>query len=169
MATKREKVVLKGVCFLHSETGTEGGYWAFQDDRFITKNVVRPYCKKCGLYLDSQEGTLQVSRVLSLDRVLAGEDPSKCKEGEHERDVGDSWSYEGLYILENGDHLTIFSPDNPSQVVWSGTISLKSHKLFSEHASGFWIHHDQEGIDREVWANFFFKEHTAQLIKNRKS
>ena len=27
---------LKGVCHLHSETGKEGGYWAFQDSRHIS-------------------------------------------------------------------------------------------------------------------------------------
>jgi len=27
---------IKGVCFLHSETGTEGGWWAVQEDGFQT-------------------------------------------------------------------------------------------------------------------------------------
>ena len=27
---------MKGVCFLHSETGTEGGWWAMQQDGFVT-------------------------------------------------------------------------------------------------------------------------------------
>ena len=26
---------MKGVCFLHSETGTEGGWWAMQEDGFV--------------------------------------------------------------------------------------------------------------------------------------
>lgn len=83
--------------------------------------------------------------------------------------TGDSWSYEGLHILENGDRLTIFSPDNPIQVVWSGTISLRRHPLFTEDAFGFWIHADQEGIDRELWATYFFKEYLAELTPIRKS
>jgi hypothetical protein len=29
---------MKGVCFLHSETGTEGGYWAMQEDGFVTRD-----------------------------------------------------------------------------------------------------------------------------------
>jgi hypothetical protein len=28
---------MKGVCFLHSETGTEGGLWAMQEDGFADK------------------------------------------------------------------------------------------------------------------------------------
>lgn len=27
---------MKGVCFLHSETGTEGGWWAMQEDGYIS-------------------------------------------------------------------------------------------------------------------------------------
>ena len=34
--TNQEKTPLRGILHLFSETGTEGGYWAFQDDRFIT-------------------------------------------------------------------------------------------------------------------------------------
>jgi hypothetical protein len=29
---------MKGVCFLFSETGTEGGWWAMQEDRFVTED-----------------------------------------------------------------------------------------------------------------------------------
>ena len=28
-------MTLNGLCVFHSETGTEGGFWAFQDERFI--------------------------------------------------------------------------------------------------------------------------------------
>ena len=29
---------MKRVCFLHSETGTEGGWWAMQEDGFVTED-----------------------------------------------------------------------------------------------------------------------------------
>jgi hypothetical protein len=29
---------MKGVCFLFSETGTEGGWWAMQEDDFVTED-----------------------------------------------------------------------------------------------------------------------------------
>lgn len=163
--------MLKGVCCFHSETGTEGGYWAFQDGQFITKNVPRPYCKKCGKYLDSQQyENLKVTKVLPVtEEVIEGKEPPECPEGQHEREVGDSWSYEGMHILENGDQLTIFSLDNPTHVVWSGTISLRQHPLFTEAAFGPWIHANQEGIDREVWATYFLKEYPAELTPIRKS
>lgn len=110
--------MLKGVCYFYSETGTEGGYWAFQDNKYI-----------------SPQG----------------------------------WSYKGLHILKNGDQLTIFSPDNPTQVVWSGTISLYQLPLFTEDAFGLWIHADQEGVARKIWSTYFFKEYPAELIPIRGS
>jgi hypothetical protein len=30
--------VMKGVCFPFSETGTEGGWWAMQEDDFVTED-----------------------------------------------------------------------------------------------------------------------------------
>ncbi len=113
-----KKEVLKGVCHFFSETGTEGGYWAFQDNAYITP---------------------------------------------------EGWSREGLHILEDGDRLTIFSPDNPTQVVWRGIISLRKYPLFTEDVFGIWIHADQENIDREVWATYFFKEYPAELVPTSSS
>ena len=109
-----KKKVLKGVCYFHSETGTEGGYWAFMERKY---------------YDASSQG----------------------------------WAYEGLHILKDGDQLTIFSLDDPTQVVWSGTISLRQYPLFTEDAFGFWIHADQKGIAREVWATYFLNEYLAEL------
>ena len=74
-----------------------------------------------------------------------------------------SWSYEGLHILQNDDQLTIYHPDNKKEV-WSGIINLKQYDLFTEHASGLWIHVDQIGIKRDVWAEYFFKEYPAELV-----
>lgn len=160
------KFVFNGVCHFFSETGTEGGFWAFQDSQFITKNVPRPYCKKCGKYLEPQKyENLKVVKVLPITQeVLDGKEPPECPEGQHEREVNDSWSYEGLRILKDGDHLTIYSKENPDEIVWEGNIKLREHPLFTEDASGLWIHADQEGVDRETWARWFFDEHPAILV-----
>lgn len=74
------------------------------------------------------------------------------------------WSYEGLKVLANGDHLTIYDKIYHAPV-WSGEIKLKQHKLFTESASGLWIHADQEGITRESWAQFFFDQLPATLVR----
>lgn len=99
---------LRGTLHFFSETGTEGGYWAFQTKK--------------------------------------------------------SPAYDGLHVLENGDMLTIFSKEKPKKVIWSGIIALRTHKLFTRDASGHWIHADQEGIDRDIWARWFFDEHPAKLV-----
>ncbi len=114
-----KKALLRGVLHLWSETGTEGGYWAFQDERFIAPN------------------STNFSNV---------------------------WSYDGLHVLKDGDELAIFSKENSSEVVWSGKISLHSLPCFSEHAEGFWIHADQNGIDRKTWTRWFFEQYPAELI-----
>lgn len=46
--------ILTGVCFFHSETGTEGGYWAFQENKFM--NLAPPnrhFCETCGRVWDT--------------------------------------------------------------------------------------------------------------------
>ncbi len=130
----------------------------------------RSWCKKCGKYLDPQKyESIKIGRSWTLDQALSGEEPPDCPEGQHEREIGDSWSYEWLHVLKNGDELTIFSPDNLTQVVWSGIISLCGHGVFKEHVFNHWVHSDQEGIDREIWATYFFKEYPAELTPIRKS
>lgn len=150
---------IEGICAFHSETGTEGGYWAFQDSRCIEKNVGYGWCKKCGKWLRNQ----------TTDTDIVGDIPGGCKDGAHEEEIGDSWSYEGLYILKDGDRLTIYSKDDPNEIVWSGTIKLRKYPPFTEDAFGMWIHADQEGVDRKIWAKWFFEEYPAALITIKKS
>ncbi len=257
--------ILKGVLFLHSETGTEGGYWAFQDQRFInkitpsygvftnqtvwdSKNPERkgktqddtevfledkwlplpdpmqedPDYIASSLYRGESIGDREAdkrlmdkykfkikysadmmddqfgkgnwrlegpSTAVTLDgtRWVHGGTPNtepmrpygvppcgltratvEWEDGATEKCLSntilvDNWSYEGMHILKNKDKLTIYHPDTKEKV-WSGLINLKQHKLFTEHASGLWIHADQIGIKRDVWAEYFFKEYPAELI-----
>jgi len=134
--------VLDGVLTFFSETGTEGGLWAFQDSQHMQKNVPKGYCKKCGIYLrDSQPA---------------------CLDGDHEELIGDAWSYDGLHILKNGDELTIYDPDD--EEVWSGVINLQQYPVFTEHVNNFWLHADQIGVERDVWAEYFFERYSAKLV-----
>ena len=141
---------MKGVLTFHTETGTEGGYWAFQDERFIKQNQPFGYCKKCGISLKYTE-----------------EHPDKLSEKqkscEHEEYVGEMWDYKGLHILHNGDHLKIYSKDKPEEIVWEGTINLKEYDPFVEDVFGFWMHSDQIGEKREEWAERFFRDYPAEL------
>lgn len=162
---------MRGICHAFFETGTEGTYWAFQDERHIKRNVVKSYCKKCGKYLDEQPAgaVLKVLKVLPLTEELleGGAELQECAEGEHVRDVGDEWSYEGLHILRTGDHLTIYEKDDPSKEAWSGTVTLHRYAPFTEHVHGMWIHSEQAEVPREKWAEYFIREHPAKLIQNQ--
>ena len=156
---------LTGFCYFHSETGTEGGFWAFQDEKFIKHNVPRGYCKKCGKWLKSDpNATIQPVRIQPLKEVLEGTERPFCKDGEHVEEISDEWSYEGMHILKTGDYLTIFSKENPEEIVWAGKIKLNEYPLFTEDAQGLWIHHDQKDVDRTIWSNWFFKGLPAKLI-----
>jgi hypothetical protein len=53
MSTHEPKVLL-GVCYFYSETGTEGGYWAFQDSQFKEIGVLQPRCEKCNAVLSAE-------------------------------------------------------------------------------------------------------------------
>lgn len=173
----KQQSEIEGVLHLFSETGTEGGDWAFQDARYIQKNVPRGYCKKCGKWFAKQEGPIQVGRVTMItDEVFeeinrTGKLPEQtdCVNDAHEEDIGESWSYEGLHILENGDRLTIFDKQDPQKIVWEGVIKLCQHNLFTEATSnGMWIHADQKGVKRGVWEKFFLEGYPAKLVPRRK-
>jgi hypothetical protein len=121
------------VTYFHTETGSEGGYWAVQDIEGI-----------------------DVSRI-----------------GEPR-----SWSYYGMHLLATGDRLTIYAPESvratsggalawEPEVLWEGEIRLAQHELFTEHAHGWWIRADQVGVERERWANFFFREHPCKVVTHQ--
>lgn len=166
--------VLEGVLSFHSETGTEGGYWAFQDSRFIQKNVPRGYCKNCGFYMkDQSNSSIRVTRITVLDEKVVQELLSTGKISEkplcdkHEEEIGEYWDYEGLHILKDGDRLTIYNPDNKIEI-WAGIINLKQYDSFTEGASGMWIHADQIGVERNTWAEYFFRQLPAKLTREKK-
>jgi len=163
-----DTVTLTGFCDFHSEASTEGGYWAFQDEHFIVKNIGRRYCRKCGLWLSSQDDLRDNARPQPMGEKLIEVKElfgnPLCPNHQHEEMIGDAWSYEGLHVLKDGDQLTIHAPDDPDEVIWSGTIKLIEHRTFTEKVFGMWIHADQEGIERQRWAQWFFTRQAASLI-----
>lgn len=160
---------LEGALEFYSETGTEGGYWAFQDKKFITPNTTLFTCKKCGLMWDKEKDSSD--HLKNATGKASFKTNVFCPPEEHEFNLScpNFHSYEGLHVLKNGDHLTIYCEEDPERVLWSGVISLKQHPLFTQDAFGFWIHADQEGMDREAWATYFFKNYPAKLIPFKKT
>jgi hypothetical protein len=96
---------------------------------------------------------------------------------------GSRWTYYGLHILENGERLTIFAPDSitPERqdgrnwypptwkpvVLWNGTIKRTALPgIETEGAFGMRIHWDQAGLEREVWARYFFDALPCRLVRS---
>src|SRR3989344_3745167 len=264
-----EKPTLEGILHFHSETGTEGGHWAFQDERFIScvpprygvwdnqvvwdstnperkgktqkdvevfrkgqwyplndpmhedpdffasslfrgegrgdheadKRLMKRYdftIKYAADWMNERygEGNWHLedsSTVIVFDgtRIVYGGTPSTEPQRPYGVGANDltrvmvewedraveqrlsnsilvsSWSYEGLHILGNRDHLTIYDSQKKDQLLWSGVIALQQYDLFTQAASGMWIHADQKGIEREVWAKYFFDKCPATLVPYR--
>ncbi|MDB9944395.1 hypothetical protein OAD26_00140, partial [bacterium] len=155
LVTDEQTEPLHGVCSLYFETGTEGSFWAFQDEKFIT---TRPSgrCEKCGASLGNHP---QLNLFPDNDQQVA-----QCPLNEHKEGTDPDWSYEGLHILKNRDILIIYDKDCGTEIVWTGIIDLKQYPIFTESVNGVWIHSDQVGPDRETWARWFQEEYPAQLI-----
>jgi|GEM_PF-1258196 len=171
---------LTGKCEFYSETGTEGGYWAFQDSRFIKPNTTQFVCKKCYVVWDKKrspngpapivEGALSVDKIILITKETIKKNyklPRKCRPNKHEFELSPNEfeEYEGLHILKDGDYLFINSPKEPDKIVWEGIISLHQYPAFKKAVFGCWMHADQNGVDRKKWAEYFFKEYPAKLIK----
>ena len=164
---------LEGVLTIDDDTGTEGVVWAFMNSKFITENKTLYVCKKCYcLWNKEKEPDCPNFKPLRKENImiLLNEELANlpvCPPNEHEFELNPKnlHSYEGLDTLGNGDHLTIYDPNDRDKVVWSGEINLRIYDPFTEAVFGHYIVADQIGIERETWAEYFFNEYPARLVK----
>lgn len=82
--------------------------------------------------------------------------------------------YDGLFILEEGDHLTISAPSG--KVLFDGYIVMdpeigKKQRPFSPiaqpQAGGLWIHWTQKGFLPDEWAELFISEANHGLLTKK--
>ncbi|MBI2048410.1 MAG: hypothetical protein HYT30_00575 [Parcubacteria group bacterium] len=59
--------------------------------------------------------------------------------------------------------VSIFAKDDPTQCIWSGTISLCEHDPFTVEILGEWIHADQIGVWYRDWMRWFTSHLPATL------
>lgn len=80
--------------------------------------------------------------------------------------------YEGLVVLERGDHLRIYDADK--KVVFDGIINPNTdigvHRrpnttISQPVALGRWIHWTQDGFEPDVWANYFISKRYTGLLQ----
>jgi hypothetical protein len=167
---------LSGYLVFDSETGSEGGWWAFQDERFIGLPDATLRCEHCGIFPDTAvSGPLRTIRSVPLGDLGPGPDfamPPTCDQEDPPRPhvfgpayPAGVWSYYGLHGLGNGDRLTINDRDDPARVLWSGQIQLGRTSNFRQSIRGLWIHNRQRGVDQETWLDWFAQGLPAQLEK----
>lgn len=136
----------KGRLNFHSETGTEGGWYTWQDHAFIyTKDN---HCPQHGAtkYTDGR------IHCPALD----------TKQGE-------CWSYNGLNYLNNGDHLKVFVG---GELFWEGDVLLNARTdVYTNNEAvvyGFWVNQEPDpsmGIDRLDWARWFLDGLECEVTK----
>lgn len=155
-ASLRDQIVINGSLEFHSETGTEGGYYAIIDHRgvhgkddlvkgecpwYVGQDVPRGYCP-----------------------VVDGSYHAHAR-------------YEGQFIIGEEDdperyHLKVLSKPG-GDVIFDGNVALRHQRdQYAPDAidvGGLVVHHIVEGIDmtQDEWAKMFFDELPATLtIKN---
>lgn len=171
--SEQEPVTFRGVCNFWFETGTEGAYWSFQDERSMGKrsdHLVK--CVYCGLYWDKKRAPDAPPAPLDLRKIKKGDRcylvnsvtrQRACKK--HEWVLmypNGSWSYDGLHILRDGDLLTIFDHDDRSPILWSGTILFDPPYVGGAHLR-LSVKCFQSNIDHEQWKTWFTDEYPAAL------
>ena len=179
----RPGTILEGVCHYYMEIESGNSPWAFQDARFIQKNVPRGYCEKCGVYIRHRSEVLKTRTELvrearrifwrnfwlnfkKIGRMIwsaekAADDDDKyvyniCPVDGHTENIGDAWGYAGNYLLKEGDQLTIYGNEQRTIIVFAGKIRLREHSKYS----GAW----QEGVAPEIWGDWFLNQYPATLI-----
>ncbi|MBI5004447.1 hypothetical protein HZC00_05140 [Candidatus Kaiserbacteria bacterium] len=134
------------------------------EERYVQRNVPTGYCKKCGKWLGPQEGNVRIIRLYEIDenfrRTGKLTERPDCPDGAHEEGVGDSIGYQGLHLLQNGHHLTIYRRGKPLRFVWSGIIELVEYPADAVHKPGFLI---QSGVDPQEWKRWFDERYPATL------
>jgi hypothetical protein len=84
--------------------------------------------------------------------------------------------YDALQVIDQGDYLTIFDPENPTKVVWEGNIDLEWERNYHPYPMnpqygqqaimGMWVHGIQRNVEPDDWGTWFFKAYPAELIKS---
>lgn len=156
---------IKGTLTFFTETGTEGGFWALQDENYMGYKIPDQCYSGQEVSNTDLTRTGRVWEVLLRDSITV-EWYDGIEEGSYvkrEDLLIKQWFYEGLHILADGDQLIIYDLDEPEKSVWEGIIQLVHFPLFTEAVFGWWIHSEQQGVSRKSWANWFMDGYPARL------
>lgn len=142
---KKGRWVSGGNLEFYSETGTEGGYWAF-----ASENV---------FYRHSEEDLID-------GQCPWGESYCPPKDGSYHTHA----KHEGLHILRDGDGLLIFDHGyNHPALVREESLEFSKFTIFEESSRGMWAHNHpiRPNIPLELWGHLFIDEYPAILITDK--
>lgn len=127
---------IPGRLVFHSETGTEGGWYAWQDDA------------------NSHGGS-------KGDPCPWGTPGCPVTDGRSD----EHWLYEGLHLLHNGDELRVFH-DGAVRWEGTVKLVVRHDVYESDDAvvHGLWINQEPDvGMDREEWASMFIRGYRCEV------
>lgn len=177
-----------GKLSFHSETGTEGGYYALQDSEHIAyitpefgvfahrtvydpedmfrTGIVRGSCRDDGSeFKSAKRGDIA---YLDIDWDDQTNDVARPSDTVHI----EGWSYEGLVILKNDDRLTVFQRGIGGIALWEGVVHLEAQDPYASDSYapfGMASHSRPKETDPETedtWSSWFFQEHWAKLERS---
>lgn len=80
----------------------------------------------------------------------------------------------GLHSLSPGDHLTIYNPDAPKEVIWTGNINFEFNSnrhpiplepsVLRQVINGCTVKGLQKNVDSELWSMWFFNGYPAEFV-----
>lgn len=167
-----------------SETGTEGGYYAFQDMESIDY-VKSEWAIFKGRTVYDPDDPMRSGKVVE-SYTSAGSEIKTSKigdisfmtvewqEGEQEQFrrsdsvLVEKWSHGGLTLLLPMDGLTVYQKGVGSAVLWAGNVEMERQDPYhpeSYTAFGLTSHYRPmlSDIDPDSWSQFFIEEKYATL------
>jgi hypothetical protein len=129
---------MRGVCFLFSETGTEGGWGAIQEDGFVTEG-------------EDEGGHWSYAGL----RIL--------EEGDDFTVYGD----DDRVLFHGIIHQDTKTGAVPRRVLRKGKVVTDLSRK-QQVVAGMWVHWIQKGMDPEAWGELFCGEKRCLLKRARR-
>ncbi len=122
MPKSKVKTALKGALTFHSETGTEGGYWAFQDEQYINYEKVCPNGLHPGAEVFAVENRQRQGKVTQTWKADGRPLPDPSQEAKLEALIeelksrgGDTEDYV-LEYFERADQLDVYKAEDGEDI-----------------------------------------------------
>lgn len=113
-----ELLTYKGVCYFFSETGTEGGFWAFQDERFMkpAKDNQQEQWSYDGLHVLKTGDGLRIFSPDNKDKVVWEGKISLKEYDSFKEDAGGLWIHSDQEGIDRNEWFEFFKREYPAEL-----------------------------------------------------